>query len=297
MIRFMFLCMIGITLLMGCESNDDSKIKTTNEKKSEHQKDKSETKKQITKGNKSSDFKNNKDKVLSGLTEKEKIGLAFYAKNAGKYILTKNEILTNCYEGEGPNGMMKYAINDNFMIEKHQPINSAPIGMKFYTVLPTKNRAASIIGIGYDKIYIGSTQSSFIDYNQALRYGEDVDIYSLYEKYKNHRGLSEITNKIKIYAPHEAVDRFDPMKAKLPLAETINYVYGMINEFEGKSVNTNKYLWDNIRLDNDGNWTVNYRNHDGEIMGTYKSEKDKIIKLDQNGNKVKEKQMSNQSEE
>lgn len=43
------------------------------------------------------------------------------------------------------------------------------------------------------------------------------------------------------------------MKAKLPLAETINYVYGMINEFEGKSVNTNKYLWDNIRLDNDGN--------------------------------------------
>ena len=73
-------------------------------------------------------------------------------------------------------------------------------------------------------------------------------------------------------------------------------IYNEISEFDGE-LDNKTYLWDNIRIDNDGNWTVNYRNHDGEIMGTYKSEKDKIIKLDQNGNKVKEKQMSNQSEE
>ena len=41
------------------------------------------------------------------------------------------------------------------------------------------------------------------------------------------------------------------------------------------------------RLDKDGNWTVNYRNHDGEILGTYKFVNDNLIKLDQNGNKIK----------
>ena len=80
------------------------------------------------------------------------------------------------------------------------------------------------------------------------------------------------------------------------MAHMRSQIYNEISEFDGE-LDNKTYLWDNIRIDNDGNWTVNYRNHDGKSWVHIRVRKDKIIKLDQNGNKVKEKQMSNQSEE
>ena len=51
------------------------------------------------------------------------------------------------------------------------------------------------------------------------------------------------------------------------MAHMRSQIYNEISEFDGE-LDNKTYLWDNIRIDNDGNWTVNYRNHDGEIMGT-----------------------------
>ena len=42
-------------------------------------------------------------------------------------------------------------------------------------------------------------------------------------------------------------------------------------------------------LNSNGDWSVQYRNQDGEIVGSYRNMNDKIQKLDANGNVVKKK--------
>ena len=186
---------------------------------------------------------------------------------------------------------------EDLMLEKVDSIKNAPEGMKFYQVYPTKGQFASVIGVNKNKIFIGSTQGALNDYASLSNDGKELDINQLYKANKDNRSLPEMEKKIQIVDSGAAQKADDPDKnAANTMAHMRSQIYNEISEFDGE-LDNKTYLWDNICLDNDGNWTVNYRNHDGEIMGTYKSEKDKIIKLDQNGNKVKEKQMSNQSEE
>lgn len=211
-------------------------------------------------------------------------------------MLTKNEILTGIYEYKKGSEVEKKQMED-LMLEKVDSIKNAPDGMKFYQVYPTKGQFASVIGVNKNKIFIGSTQSALNDYASLSKDGKELDINQLYKANKDNRSLPEMEKKIQIVDSGAAQKADDPDKnAANTMAHMRSQIYNEISEFDGE-LDNKTYLWDNIRIDNDGNWTVNYRNHDGEIMGTYKSEKDKIIKLDQNGNKVKEKQMSNQSEE
>jgi hypothetical protein len=53
------------------------------------------------------------------------------------------------------------------------------------------------------------------------------------------------------------------------------------------------YLWEDVKLLNSNeDWSVRYRNQDGEIVGSYRNMNDKIQKLDANGNVVKEKRLN-----
>lgn len=45
-------------------------------------------------------------------------------------------------------------------------------------------------------------------------------------------------------------------------------------------------------LNSNGDWSVRYRNQDGEIVGSYRNMNDKIQKLDASGNVVKEKRLN-----
>lgn len=288
--RIFVLSLSAFLVLAGCNSAEKSNAT-----------DKKEENKQASKTNNSNkekqDNKNeNKSTSVTQLSEKKKLALEFYANEADQYMLTKNEILTGIYEYKKGSEVEKKQMED-LMLEKVDSIKNAPEGMKFYQVYPTKGQFASVIGVNKNKIFIGSTQGALNDYASLSNDGKELDINQLYKANKDNRSLPEMEKKIQIVDSGAAQNADDPDKnAANTMAHMRSQIYNEISEFDGE-LDNKTYLWDNIRLDNDGNWTVNYRNHDGEIMGTYKSEKDKIIKLDQNGNKVKEKQMSNQSEE
>ena len=71
-----------------------------------------------------------------------------------------------------------------------------------------------------------------------------------------------------------------------------NQIYQIIADFEGVSLTDSGYLWEDVKLLNsNGDWSVQYRNQDGEIVGSYRNMNDKIQKLDANGNVVKEKKV------
>ena len=288
--RIFVFSLSAFLVLAGCHSGEKSNAT-----------DKKEENKQASKTNDSNkekqDNKNeNKSTSVTQLSEKKKLALAFYADEADQYMLTKNEILTGIYEYKKGSEVEKKQMED-LMLEKVDSIKNAPDGMKFYQVYPTKGQFASVIGVNKNKIFIGSTQGALNDYASLSKDGKELDINQLYKANKDNRSLPEMEKKIQIVDSGAAQKADDPDKnAANTMAHMRSQIYNEISEFDGE-LDNKTYLWDNIRIDNDGNWTVNYRNHDGEIMGTYKSEKDKIIKLDQNGNKVKEKQMSNQSEE
>lgn len=278
------LCLSVFLVLAGCNSDDkvstkSQKTKTDiDSKKTENHKDQGNSKKDT-------------NKSAIHLSDKQRLALAFYADEAGQYTLTKNEILTGIYEYKKGTETEK-AQTEDILLEKMPPINNAPTGMHFYYVYPPKGQFASIIGMNKDKIFMCGTQGAVTDYQLLLKSGIELDINNLYQKNKYNKSLPEMEKKIKIVNRDESIKLFDPDKNNIGMmAHMRSQLYRMIREFGGE-LNNNAYLWDNIRLDKDGNWTVNYRNHDGEILGTYKFVNDKLIKLDQNGNKIKEKKIT-----
>lgn len=277
------LSLTAFLVLASCNSGDKTDTK-----------DKKEETKQTSKANKENKEQHHKQengsKASTQLSDKER--LAFYADGVEKYMLTKNEVLTGVYDYQKGNETEKKQM-EHLMLEKADSMKNAPKDMKFYQVYPSKGQFASIVGVNKNKIFIGSTQGALIDYQTLLNNGKELDISQLYEDNKDNRSLEEMKNKIEIVDSGAAQKADDPDKNSAnTMAHMRSQIYEKISDFDGK-LDNKTYLWDNIRINDDGNWTVHYRNHDGEIMGTYKSEKNKIIKLDQNGNKIKEQQMSN----
>ncbi|MDT0742978.1 hypothetical protein RM650_08465 [Staphylococcus epidermidis] len=283
--RILVLSLTAFLVLVGCNSGDKTDTK-----------DKKEETKQTSKANKENKEQHHKQengsKASTQLSDKERLALAFYADGVDKYMLTKNEVLTGVYDYQKGNETEKKQM-EHLMLEKADSMKNAPKDMKFYQVYPSKGQFASIVGVNKNKIFIGSTQGALIDYQTLLNNGKELDISQLYEDNKDNRSLEEMKNKIEIVDSGAAQKADDPDKNSAnTMAHMRSQIYQKISDFDGK-LDNKTYLWDNIKINDDGNWTVHYRNHDGEIMGTYKSEKNKIIKLDQNGNKIKEQQISN----
>ncbi|UTI85890.1 hypothetical protein NIT60_05295 [Mammaliicoccus sciuri] len=67
----------------------------------------------------------------------------------------------------------------------------------------------------------------------------------------------------------------------------------MISDFEGTPVGDSKYIIDIVRRDDNGKWYVNYRNVHGEILGTYTTKGEDIVKKDAEGNIIEQKHIEN----
>jgi len=67
----------------------------------------------------------------------------------------------------------------------------------------------------------------------------------------------------------------------------------MISDFEGEPIGDSKYTVDIVRHDNNGKWYVNYRNEHGEIIGTYTTKGEDIVKKDAEGNIIEQKHVEN----
>ena len=70
------------------------------------------------------------------------------------------------------------------------------------------------------------------------------------------------------------------------MAHGSSQVYKFISELEGGSLDNDKYLWDVVHWLKDGNWKVNCRNKDGEIVATYTTVNGKVAKFDENGKEL-----------
>ena len=270
---------VALMLLTACQNSDSSqqenqkKTSQADNKKDEKHTSKHQTenneKQNKTSGQQHSD-KEDKGQTKSSagqLSDKTKLALIFYADPKGKYSLTKNEILTGKYkrQGTGDNDVKQIV---DFGLVPYENISQAPDGMKFYMVYPDKGSYRTVVGVNNDKIYIGATQSPIRNYQDALKSGDEYDLNKVYTENKNNRSLPE-------------------------MAHARSQIFDQIAQLEGAPANKD-YLWDNIKMTKDS-WSINYRNQDGEILGTYKLQGKKMIKEDQNGNQVKSAPIKNDS--
>lgn len=233
--------------------------------------------------------KENTEKPDNEISKNTKLALAFFTDAAQDYTLTKNEALTGRYEYKGMQGTEQKKIYKLVLVKERQ-LNGAPEGMEFYSVYPPKGSYASIVGISDEKLFIGGTQGA-MGYQEILKTGKEYDIQTLYRKNKHLRSLQELADKLIISDTHPMADektRQEFAKGENPntMAHARSQVYQMIADYEGKPLEKEKYLWDNVEWKEDGNWNVNYRNQDAEIVGAYHSEHDKVVKTDGQGNKV-----------
>ncbi len=149
-----------------------------------------------------------------------------------------------------------------------------------------------IIGVNNEKIFLGGTQAAIIDYNELMQHLKDVNL-----KNKNNKALPELVSKMHIDNKYPDIS-YDENGISYKQLERLggvglhlrNQIYQIIADFEGVSLTDSGYLWEDVKLLNsNGDWSVQYRNQDGEIVGSYRNMNDKIQKLDANGNVVKEK--------
>lgn len=235
------------------------------------------------------------EKDLSQVSQKEKLALAFFVDDNDQ-ILSKDEVLTGVYEQQVHDKKEKKKLYKLLFIENKQ-IQDAPDGMKFYTVYPSKGAYATVVGINDKKLYVGGTQGA-LKYDELLETGKEYKLKDVYHQNKKYSSVSELANLIEIKKKDPRMD--DDTRKDFEIKENLNgqahlrsQVYGMISDFEGSPLDKDKYLIDIVRLDDDGKWYVHYRNKHGEIVGTYTTKGDHIVKKDKNGKIVEEKKVEN----
>lgn len=295
--KLMAVASILVLLCAACSSDK--------EKSNAHQKDESTKTESKQKDNSKNESKANENKPkqaknvktdVNDVSNKTKLALAFFADEDGKYIVTKDEVLQGIYEqnvqGEKENKKLYklLLIDDNH-------IKNAPDDMKFYSVYPAKGSFSTVVGLSKDKLYVGGTQGA-MTYKELLETGKEYNLQDLYDKNKNYTSLEELANKIEFKKEHPFID--DETRKKFELQESPgteahlrSQVYGMISDFEGEPIGYSKYTVDIVRHDNNGKWYVNYRNEHGEIIGTYTTKGEDIVKKDAEGNIIEQKHVEN----
>lgn len=291
----MFLTSIGVAItLTACNDKDDTdnKADTKSESKSEHKS--SEPSKSTTNDTQSKQQNENTTNV-NQLSERTRLALAFFADNADQYILTKDEALTGVYK-------TKYGTKEEkrqlykLVLVKAKNVTNAPSGMNFYQVYPAKGSFVSVIGVSKDKLFIGGTQAA-LDYKEMQNSGDVYNIKDLYDKNKSYSSLEELAKKIEITDKNPMEDektqkQFEANENPNTNAHLRTQVYQMIEKLDGKPIDTDKYLVDNVQMTKSGKWYVHYRNKHAEIVGTYTTENGKVVKKDANGKIVKSKQVN-----
>lgn len=281
------------------KQNDSSKNERT-----QKDKDNSKAESQETENNQSkNENKAHEDKPkqvenvksdVNEVSDKTKLALAFFADKDGEYIVTKDEVLTGVFEQFSQGEKQKKKLHKLLLIEEKN-IQDAPNGMKFYTVYPAKGSFATVVGLSKNKIYVGGTQAVLI-YKDLLKTGNEYNLQDLYDKNKNYTSLEEVANKIEIkkeHPDHKTIEAFEDQENPGTEAHFRSQVYGMISDFEGEPIGKSKYLIDIVRKDDNGNWYVNYRNEHGEILGTYTTKGEDIVKKDAEGNIIEQKHIEN----
>lgn len=236
--------------------------------------------------------KSNTHDDVAQLSEQMKAALVFSSQEASEFTLTKKEILTGIFEQDYMNKPEKKQLYKLYLI-KASGYTNGPENMRFYSVYPSKKGFNSVIGISDHKAFVGGTQSPGT-YQQLLETGKELDLNTLYAQHKQFKSLSELAQKIEFAQKNPMENEttrkdFEAKENPATMAHARSQVYEMIHKFEGEPINTQDYVWDNVHWNQDLTaWTVNYRNKDMEIVGTYQKVKDQpLIKLDANGNKVK----------
>ncbi|EKU49016.1 hypothetical protein [Staphylococcus massiliensis] len=272
------------------EDNKEAKTEETSKSDETKESEKASESDQATESKAADDKK--KDQGVSNLSPAQKAALVFSADEASEFTLSKREILTGIFEQHYSNPPEKKQLYKLHLI-KMNPIPGAPKDMKFYTVYPPKKPFATKIGIGKDKAFIAGSQSPG-SYQELLKNGKELDLNQLYQDNKQLKSFNELAQKVEFSNQNpldneQTAEKYKAEESTATMTRARTQVYDMINKFEGKPIDTEKYIWDNVKWHNGiTSWTVNYRDQNLEIVGTYKKEEGKpIVKLDAQGNKIK----------
>ncbi|MEM5398172.1 hypothetical protein [Staphylococcus gallinarum] len=294
---FILLPIVGLSLTLStCNDNKDTEEGKSDNKVENKSENKSTESKEDTSNTKETNKSNNDSKEIdvNELSEKTKLALAFFADDAGQYILTKDEALTGVFETNYGGKKEKKQLYKLLLIRINNVAN-APEGMNFYQVYPAKGSFASVIGVSKDKIFVGGTQGVF-DYKQMKDTSKGYNVKELYNKNKSYSSLSELAKKIQITDKNPMEDekvreKFEANENPGTNTHMRTQVYTMIEKLDGHPIDTDKYLVDNVQMTDDGKWYVHYRNKNAEVVGTYTTKNGKVIKKDDDGNIIKEKKV------
>ncbi len=271
-------------VLTACnEKTEGNKEDKQSEDKKQAQHNQQNDKEQAKQDNKTN------EKSTNDISQNTKLALAFFADDADKYILTKDEALTGIFESDAQGKKEKKQLYKLLLI-KEKSVANAPEDMDFYTVYPPKGSFASIVGVSKDKVLVSGTQAT-PDYKELKETGEEYNVKDLYEKNKDYSSLDELANKIKITDKNPMQDdktreEYEANESPSTNTHMRTQVFQMIADFDGK-IDTDKYLVDNVKLDKNGKWYVNYRNKNAEIVGTYTTMGKDIVKKNAEGKVIK----------
>lgn len=284
--KLLWLSSVLLLLLAACGTNDASKDKNS----------KSNTENKQTSAQNSNNKDKKIEKEIAKLSEKERLALVFCVDDVDQYTLTKNEILTGIYEYKMPTGKRNYNLVDFTLVKYKDKVKNVPKNMNFYTVYPNKGNFITIVGVNKDKIFVGRDQATEPTYKAFLEKGKEIDLKEVYKHNKDNKAMSELVSKMNISdkLPSTKEERENPLSDKnLEKSGSVgtqyrNQVYKLISNFDDVQVGKTGYLWDNVKNTNHkGDWKVNYRNNNGEILGTYVMEDGKMSKLDDKGKVIK----------
>ncbi|MGK0576020.1 hypothetical protein [Macrococcus capreoli] len=214
-----------------------------------------------------------REKSKIEVDDKSKLGLAFLQKDVEKFMVSGKEILTGNYLLKVPPTPQLKKFHRLIL----SPVNdeTIPKGIKVYEVYPRKSNFISFIAITDKETIIGGTQNGYLnvlDNNDFIKYNTK----EMYQNMKNLSSLKEIINLIEI-DEQPSHNRFD-QEETITNQTAREKFYNDIMNFEGTKELDSMFIWDDIKVDRNNDFYVNYRNKELEILGTYRMVNGKLLK-------------------
>ncbi|MGV2875858.1 hypothetical protein ROU88_08175 [Macrococcus capreoli] len=207
------------------------------------------------------------------LNEKTKLALAFIQKGADKYTISGKEILTGKYMLNVPPAPQEKKFHR--LILSPVSDNTIPEGVKVYQIYPGKSNFISFIALTDKETIVGGTQNGYQDVltsKEYVRYNTEAS----YKEKKHLTSLKELADILEI-GNQPSYNAFKQQET-LTSQTARERMYNQIMVMEGTKELNPQFVWDDIKLDKNNAYYVNYRNQDLEILGTYKTVNGKLVK-------------------
>lgn len=293
--KFSFILLSSFILfaITACSNDNGDNSNSNNNHKSENQSSNQKSTNQNSNSNSEYHSKSNEQQT-NDLSDEEKVALAISDDSIANSVVTADELRNGTFDtkdgAESDEDVKNLYLEP--IAENSTFVKGAPKDMMFFNVTPSKGAFITQIGFNKSKIVIFNGRNN-TTYDNLFSQGKVNNINQLYKQFHNS-DYKNIATKIIIGIKPGINDNKEANTNSANTEDnekdtvTRHNVIDIVEDFEGKPLDTNKYTYKEPEMRSNGEWGFSFEDKQGNLAGSYIIDANGTVKkFDKNGAPVK----------